>query len=552
MLKKHLKSLIKLDKFLDKHAILLISLALVVILRIPNFYEPYWYGDEGIYLTIGQALNKGEKLYTDIVDHKTPVIYYLARVGTQLNFRVLNLSWMFLATIFFYVFAFRLTNRRLASGMATILFVTFTTLPWFEGNIPNGELFVVGFVMLGLMLISFTTYFTQFISTQTAQSSQESRRQRRQISSNKKERNLLIFSGMSFGLATLTKVPALFDFGASLIPGFFLLTNTFALLPARALNKWKKSLLPLLRSWLLIIAGFAIPVIFSIIYFVLRGSGADYLQYGLLYNLHYAGNWGLPFKSQLLIKAFSLPGKFALTTALILLATYYKRYLQPKVQFLIAWFVLALFASLLSNRPYPHYFIQVFPPLTILVGLGLNNLIDLARSKCKVTQEIISNLVVAASATLLMLMVLASLHVGVYPVKKYYQNWWLLRTGQLSISEYNRKFNYLMDDNYQAAKMLKEESLDKMFVWGTNPMLYAQSGVSPVGRFTVSFHIADLSAYSETMQAIEKEQPEVIVVMNNERNSFTDLTLYLEKYYKARDSFENFIIWRRIAGDENI
>ena len=51
---------------------------LIIILRVPSIFEPYWYGDEGIYLTIGNALAQGETLYRDIHDNKPPFIYLLA------------------------------------------------------------------------------------------------------------------------------------------------------------------------------------------------------------------------------------------------------------------------------------------------------------------------------------------------------------------------------------------------------------------------------------------------------------------------------------------
>ncbi len=76
----------KIDIFLDKQTGLFLNLFLLVILRIPNFFEPYWYGDEAIYLSVGNALNKGGLLYTTIIDHKTPLIYQFARVPNQFIF----------------------------------------------------------------------------------------------------------------------------------------------------------------------------------------------------------------------------------------------------------------------------------------------------------------------------------------------------------------------------------------------------------------------------------------------------------------------------------
>ena len=46
-------------RWLVVHEAILMILAGVVFLRIPSLFEPYWYGDEGIYLTIGQAMRHG-------------------------------------------------------------------------------------------------------------------------------------------------------------------------------------------------------------------------------------------------------------------------------------------------------------------------------------------------------------------------------------------------------------------------------------------------------------------------------------------------------------
>src|SRR3989344_3742093 len=52
-----------------------------VVLRITSWFEPYWYGDEGIYLVLGQALRRGLVFYRDIHDNKPPLLYLLAAVA---------------------------------------------------------------------------------------------------------------------------------------------------------------------------------------------------------------------------------------------------------------------------------------------------------------------------------------------------------------------------------------------------------------------------------------------------------------------------------------
>lgn len=131
-------------------------LLVVLVLRLPNFSEPYWYGDEAIYLTVGTGIRNGLKLYTNIIDHKTPIIYYLATTPTQYDFRLLNLAWMLATTSFFYLFALKFFKKSWSGIIATFVFVLATSLPMLEGNIPNGELFVMGFVLLGAFLFSQT------------------------------------------------------------------------------------------------------------------------------------------------------------------------------------------------------------------------------------------------------------------------------------------------------------------------------------------------------------------------------------------------------------
>src|SRR5690606_34290710 len=62
-----LQSIRKLSHWCNTFEALLILLLTLFVLRIPNLAEPYWYGDEAIYLTIGTALRAGGELYATIV-----------------------------------------------------------------------------------------------------------------------------------------------------------------------------------------------------------------------------------------------------------------------------------------------------------------------------------------------------------------------------------------------------------------------------------------------------------------------------------------------------
>lgn len=493
------------------------ALLLLIVLRIPNLFEPYWYGDEAIYLTIGNALNNGAKLYADIVDHKTPLIYYFARMPDQLSFRILFLAWMVMTTLAFSKLTQFLFKSRLSVQVSTILFVIATTLPWFEGNIPNGELFVMGFFLLGLVALIHTTLAHSFFhETHTT--------------SLRTDWPWLVVSGALFGCAVLTKVPAVFDLAAVAI--FFLLT-----LLAVKKFAWKK-MVNVIGAGIILLFGFLIPILISIAYFVRIGAGQAYLNFGLLYNFHYSGTWILHFSSPVLSFLYTFAGKGLILGIGILSVLLLRKYIPRSVQFLLSWTLLALFACLLSNRPYPHYFMQVFPPLILLLA-------SLFEWKRYVVRERISTILYTAISLFLFFGVLITLHAGLYPTVSYYTNFWRLVTKQQTYAQYRNSFNSLMADNYAALHYLGPSRDKKLFIWGTNPTLYALVKKQPVGKFTVSFHIKDLNAYEETIQALNAYKPEYIVVMHDENTALPGLDQLLRSNYIPFEEYDHFTLWRK-------
>src|SRR3990172_7191171 len=84
------------------HSILGI-LALVLILRIPSFFEPYFYGDEMIYMTLGQGVRQGLTLYKDIHDNKPPLLYLTAAISENLFwFKTILAFWNLVTIVVFY------------------------------------------------------------------------------------------------------------------------------------------------------------------------------------------------------------------------------------------------------------------------------------------------------------------------------------------------------------------------------------------------------------------------------------------------------------------
>lgn len=550
------KACVSIDKILDKEIPLLLLLLLVIILRIPNFFEPYWYGDEAIYLTIGNALNNGSAMYADIVDHKTPLIYYFAMVPNQFWFRVLLLIWMLITTAAFYHFTSRLFKKTWLTTCSTFIFIIFTTLPWLEGNIPNGELFVMGFIITGAAILIHTRFIKDFLQSSDSKSETAQQSIQTFVSTWLDKTNdwfLYLISGLLFGLAILTKVPALLDVLAFLSIAGFTISNAFDIRKISSKHFLKLFRLTFFRSVTILLAVTG-SIGLSVLYYYLRGTSAAYLEFGLLYNFHYVQTWSLGFDSVLLEMAYTLPGKMAIVIFFLLLIMFFKNWLRPRFQFIASWFVFALFAALLSNRPYPHYFLQVVPPLALLSAELIFYQKDiigrfLHKSKRSVRSIILrpqfAASLVGISLVTIFIGVLLTLKVGLYPTQSYYVRTFDFLTGKISKMEYYQGFNTRMEDNYHAAEIISKTNDPYLFIWGTNPELYALTKKIPVGRFTVSFHIKDLKLYEETIQAVTDTKPTFIVVMKNEEHELAGLRNLLTEEYIMNKNFTYFELWKK-------
>src|ERR1051326_55110 len=83
---------------------LIITLFLFFLLRLPSLFEPYWYGDEGIYQVIGSALRNGRQLYSGIWDNKPPVLYLIYALfnGDQAGVRFFSLFFGIASVCIFF------------------------------------------------------------------------------------------------------------------------------------------------------------------------------------------------------------------------------------------------------------------------------------------------------------------------------------------------------------------------------------------------------------------------------------------------------------------
>ncbi len=222
----------KVHEFLEKLNIpnwLAILLFISLLLRIPSFFEPYYYGDEMIYLTLGQGIRQGISLYSGLHDNKPPILYLMAAIsGSEVWFKVfLALASLVSIVLFAKIAKIIFEGKVKTQKVATAIFALLTTIPLLEGNIANAENFMLAFSLGAIYIL---------------------------LSKKLNIKNLLI-SGFLFGISFLTKVPALFDLPVIII--FWIMLTQ--------LNK--ASLIKILKNSLYIIAGFLIPVVLSFIWY---------------------------------------------------------------------------------------------------------------------------------------------------------------------------------------------------------------------------------------------------------------------------------------------
>lgn len=469
-------------------------LGIIFVFRIPSFFEPYYYGDEMIYLNLGGAIKRGMVLYRDIHDNKPPLLYLLAAVsGNVFWFRAMLAGWMMITTIFFWRLCQALfpKNEWLVKS-STVSFAFLTTLPLLEGQIANAELF-----MIGPTIISFYLLLT------------------------KKLTNLnLLLAGVLLSISTLFKVPAAFDAGAIV----FLWIVTIKIR--------RQEIQDIFRKIFFLAIGFTIPLVLSFAWYFARGAFSEYLTAAFLQNFGYLSSWrpesvAEPFVSKngpLLLRAI-IVGIGALFLFM------FRKKLSWQFVFISGWLLFSLFAATLSERPYPHYLIQVVPAISLLIGTLLAS-----RSSEQSFSVIPLFLVIAA---------VIRFQFWYYPSTPYYQRFISYVSGQTNREEYANGFDKNTTRNYEIANYIRSSTQpsENVFVWGDSPTIYALADRLPPIKYVATYHIMDFSTPAEVSSKIQEAKPKIIVTLP-EAQKFAELEVLLQRSYILLETIKGAKIWK--------
>lgn len=492
----------KLISTIDTPLWLEIFFVLLLILRIPSFFEPYYYGDEMIYLALGEGIRQGVPLYFGLHDNKPPLLYLTAAIsGNLFMFKVILAFWSLITVYGFWKLVKHLfPNKTKLQNISTVIFGLATTLPLFEGNTANAELFMIGPIIFAFLIL---------LSKPNKQS----------LPLRGNFKNLFI-AGSLFSVAALFKIPAAFD-----ILGIIVFWAIYTKL------KWPSIKEFLVKSTYLTL-GFVAPIALSFVWFYFSGSFKEYFVAAFLQNFGYVSSWR-PSTSDLTFVEKNGPLLIRMGIMFFGFITLwlFKKKLSKEFVFVSAWLLATLFAVTLSERPYPHYFVQSLAPVSILLGMliGLKN--------------IEQGLVVMPLT--LAFFVPFYFKFWYYPTPSYYQRFVEFASGKISRDMYFEKFSPNLATNYKIADFLSKSASknDKVFVWSNDsPAIYALSRRLPPTKYVADYHIIDFSNKKEIIDILSLTLPKFIIISPNSF-PFPELSNFVKKDYYIISEIGSSQIW---------
>ncbi len=190
------------------------------------------------------------------------------------------------------------------------------------------------------------------------------------------------------------------------------------------------------------------------------------------------------------------------------------------VKISLIWFTCALFAALLSSRPYPHYLLQAVPAFALSFGISV--------SKPKVFRSL--PLIFALTVWLAM----EKYTYYHYPTVSYYLNFAQRASGRIDEQTYRSYWGPWATNLPELAAYIASHTLpsEKIFFWGDQPAIYPLADRLPVGRYSAVYHVKDFdSDYTQTAAALRSNPPALFLVDQGEAHSLGSLRRWLHEHY---------------------
>ncbi len=489
-----------LNQKINNKEILFLAVALLIfsLFRVPSVVEPYWYGDEGIYEVIGQAVAHGRMLYSGIWDNKPPLLYmiYALFSGDQFYVRLLSIITGMAAIVFFFLLAKKLFKKELPVYISTIFFAIVFGLPLLEGNIANAENFMLLPIIAGFYCILQGRGKNKYI--------------------------LIALSGVLLSLAFLTKIVAVFDFAAIAVSVFILRFYEEIQFTEKKVSEELKKLIAGFEQETVFAIFFAIPIVITAAYFFFSGAFSDFFHAALSQNVGYVG-----YGNYFLFPMGLLFFKLVILLFSTLLVARYRRALGQGGVVILVWVLFSLFNAFFSARPYTHYVLVLLPALSLLLGYIFEY-----KRMLKITLPFF-----------IIILFLVHYNFNFYTkIVPYYSNY-LKFIGGGSVTQYQSFFDKNTPRDYDIASFIemKTNPNEGIFLWSDSAQIYALSEKLPPGRYAVSYHITFYKdAIDETKKALDSTKPKYIISTKESPELENFLTGYILKY-----KIDNALVYER-------
>ena len=512
-------------------------LAFCTLWRLPSLADPPWLNDEGTYATVGRALVEGEALYRQIWENKPPGVYLLygavhLLVGPEhllLGVRILSL----LASVAILLAVYRVATclrDRWAGALALLFAGILVDLPLLDGTSANAEIFLAAATSAGMALVLPSLVAPASVNAQgLAHGSQDGRR----LGRDPLPSSSFPVAGAAFGLALLLKLVAGTDLLAALL---------IAVWPAAGCGLRTR----LGRAgWLLM--GAIVPVGGVVIWLAARGLLGDALYATVGYNRGYVATGQSLHALPLTVATLAVP------LALLAFAAWLVRRqggatITPAAATAL-WLALALIGALASGRSYPHYYLQVAPPVALAMALLVSYLCGRAGT---LQRRVLIALIGCWSIGVPLGSWLALRHEPAHPrpgsdAAGYYAHAWQHLTGSLDDSGYGDRLDPRVERNLATIRYLTEHPSTprRLYIWGNVPWVYYVSRYQHAARFISAYYRPAIPGGVAQVQAqLLASLPPYILVIAPPAPASAPLSALLRARYRPVYRVQDATIYR--------
>jgi hypothetical protein len=525
-----------------------LSILLALLLGLPHLLYPFG-KDQGEYAYLGWAWLNGEVIYRDVFNVKPPLTHLLHALAQSLfghqmiAIRLLDLAWQSATAGLLAAIAWRLYRRPLAALLAGAVYaLTYFAADFWHAAQTDG--FINLFASLAVLL-----YLAGLSG-------------RRAIA--------WLASGLFIGLAALLKYPI-----GLLLP----LLGIHLLLLERADGRLSDRLCAAGRPWLLIAAGFALPLLAVVVQLASSGALPEFLaiQLGYIprYNAGFQGSEGyLSFSGRALAEALEGGGVLGWFLAIFLAELLLSGLGRPwtRRQWIVPlWGLAALAHLIVQAKYYPYHMWPLLAPQALMAAHLALNLTDIAGRLSRHARP------AAARIAPLVALGLCLLPGSPYrrpDLAQAHREVWQVAAGEVALDDLYRRpqFGQLgwgvfaSRANLEVADYLRAHTVSRepVFIWAFEPGIYYSAERRSVSRFIYNFPLMGRFAWpqyrDELLAELRATPPAKFLVAKGDAQpwltgvesdstaalaNFPELAALLETGYRPAAEIGQFTIYER-------